>query len=132
MKGSGLNVGSYLVKQRSIGCGPDRSFAQFAMERGQHFGPSVGRARNVVGCRECANLPGARSFVIQAHQIAGIEINHGIWRSRSWLMRSVESVPPRRYLRWARKARVNFGEAKNGLAGKGHAGTIFQGRGRIP
>ena len=64
VKGSGLDVHSNLVKQRSVGYGLDRSFAEFAMERGQHFGLSVGYAGYVVGCRERANRRGACIFVI--------------------------------------------------------------------
>jgi hypothetical protein len=62
---------------------------------------------------------------LSADVIARIEIDHVTLWSRSSLMVSVESVPPRRYLRWARKPCVNLGLAKNGLAGSGDADTIL-------
>lgn len=125
MKRSGLDVRLYLGDKGAIGGGPDGPFPQFAMECGDHFGLAMDRARHVVGCCERANSLGARILVIKPDEVAGIEVDHRTWPSRSSLMVSVESVPPRRCLRWARKARVNLGLAKNGLAGTGDAGTIL-------
>src|SRR5215468_5291027 len=102
MERSRLHMRPYLVHQGRIGHRPDRPLTQLAMEGRHHFDLPMCRTCNVVCSRQGANLIRAGFLIIEADQIAGIEIDHGVSRSRSWLMVSVESVPPRRDLRWAK------------------------------
>src|SRR5215472_5016643 len=95
------------------------------MERSYHLCLAMDCRGHVVCRCERANRVGTWILVIKSDEIARIEVDHSISWSRSSLIVSVESVPPRRYLRWARKARVNVGLAKYGLAGSGDAGTIL-------
>jgi len=114
-----------LAQQGGISGWPDRPFAQFAMKRRNHFSLAVGGAGHVVRCRKRANRIRSSVCVIEPDEVARIEVDQNTSRSRSSLIVHVESVPPRRCLRWARKARVNLGLAKKGLAGKGVAATIL-------
>src|SRR5262249_27642486 len=102
MKRSRLDMRAYLMHQGCISHRPDRPVTQLAMEVRHHFGLPMCRTCDVVGSRQVANLICTGFLIIEADQIAGIEIDHGVSRSRSWLMVSVELVPPRRDLRWAK------------------------------
>ena len=103
----------------------DRPFPQFAMERCHHFGLTMGSTSHMVCCRECPNCVCTSVLIVEPNEIARIEVDHNTSWLRSSLIVRVESVPPRRYLRWARNARVNLGLAKKGLAGRGDAATIL-------
>jgi len=92
-------------------------FAQLAVKGREHFGLAVSCRGNMVGGSEGPNGVGAGVLVIEPDQITAVEIVHSTSWSRSSLIVRVESVPPRRCLRWARNARVNLGLAKKGLAG---------------
>lgn len=83
------------------------------------------RASQVVRCRQSTDFVGSRIVEVKPDEIARVEIDHTISRSRSSLINFVESTPPLRCLRCARNARVKRGEAKNGFTGEGRAGTIF-------
>ena len=89
------------------------------MKGREHFGLAVSRRGNMVSGSERANRVGAGVLVVEPDQITGVEVDHSISWSRSSLIVRVESVPPRRCLRWARNARVNLGLAKKGWAGGG-------------
>src|SRR5215469_3579742 len=112
------------------------------MKGREHFGLAVSRRGNMVGGSELTNRVGAGVSVVEPDQITGVEVDHSISWSRSSLIVRVESVPPRRCLRWARNTRVNLGLAKKGLAGRrcrndpGHEaatfGDIDLSRGRLP
>src|SRR5215470_1666951 len=95
------------------------------MKGRNHFSLAVGCAGHMVRSREHANSLGSAVRIVKPNEVARIEVDHNTPLSRSSLIVIVESVPPRRCLRWARKSRVNLGLAKNGLAGTGFAGTIF-------
>src|SRR5436309_468490 len=77
------------------------------------------------GRRQLSNGVCARVSIVKPDQVTGIEVDHNPSCSRSSLIVFVESVPPRKYFRWARNARVNVGWAKNGLAGMGETGMIL-------
>src|SRR5215469_5525536 len=125
MKCPVLDVRSYLTDKGSKGNRPDGPLAKLAMKGSDHFSLPMRGACYMVSCCQRPNSIGARILVVEPYQVARIEVDHRISRSRSWLMLSVESVPPRRCLRCFRNARVNLGSAKNGLAGTGEAGTIL-------
>jgi hypothetical protein len=125
MKRSRFVVRAYLSKQRGIGSLRNRPFSQLAMKRRNHFSAAVCRACHVVRCRQGTDFVGSRIVEIKPDEIARVEIDHTISRSRSSLINFVESTPPLRCLRCARNARVKRGIAKNGFTGEGRAGTIF-------
>ena len=102
MKRSRLDMRPYLVHQGRISRRPDRPLTELAMEGRHHFSLPMGRTCDVVRSRQGANPIRTSFLIIEADQIAGIEIDHGVSRSRSWLMVSVESAPPRKDLRWAK------------------------------
>jgi len=120
-----LDVRLYLTDKGSKGYGSDGPLSKFAMKGSDHFSLPMRGACDVIGCCQRPNSICARILVVEPYEVARIEVDHRISRSRSWLMLSVESVPPRRCLRCFRNARVNLGSAKNGLAGTGEAGTIL-------
>src|SRR5215467_10104403 len=95
------------------------------MKRRHHFHLPMCCRSYVVARGKYAYRFGTGVLVIEANEVAGVEIDHEASRFRSSLMVNVESVPPRRYLRCVRKACVNLGFAKNGFAGIGDAGTIL-------
>jgi len=125
LESSHLDMSPYLGQQGGISRCSDRSFAQLAMEGRYHFGLPVRRADNMVCRRELSNGVCARVSIVKPDQVTGIEVDHNPSCSRSSLIVFVESVPPRKYFRWARNARVNVGWAKNGLAGMGETGMIL-------
>ena len=125
LESSHLDMSPYLGQQGGISRCSDRSFAPLAMEGRYHFGLPVRRSDNMVCRRELSNGVCARVSIVKPDQVTGIEVDHNPSRSRSSLIVFVESVPPRKYFRWARNARVNVGWAKNGLAGMGETGMIL-------
>jgi hypothetical protein len=125
LKGPGLVVSTHLSKQRSIGRLRNCPLPQLSMESRDHLGLSVRRASDVVRGSQRPNLFRSGIVVINSDEVARVEIDHTVSRSRSSLISFVISSPPWRCLRCARYARVNRGFAKNAFSGAGWAGIIL-------
>ena len=92
MESAGLPVGLKLVEQGLIRLRCDGSFPQLAVKGCQDLRLTVNRASCMVRGHEFPHGHEARIFVIQTHQVTGIEVDHR--SSRSMEIPVVESAPP--------------------------------------
>jgi len=72
-----------LADEGGISHGKNNPLAQFAMEGSDHLGLTMGSASHRIGGGQSTNGIGARLLIGEAYQIAGVEVDHRISRSRS-------------------------------------------------